>query len=192
MARPLGQMRHFSTNGEPPREQDANTVAKQTAAEAAASQPAPKLKATAKAGYRMPRLRDGEQMVAFRPSGHTKLTQPTANFNFNMAREDQEKLKIRVVILMVLLSFIPFGFFMKNAESNFRKAEIKKIAEKRRKRLDEEHGIDRDTQMAHFEQLDKIYRISEKQEIAKYLEIGKTPKQYYEEQAARGFPKDGD
>jgi len=34
--------------------------------------------------------------------------------------------------------------------------------------------------------LDKIYRISEKQEIAKYLEIGKTPKQYYDEQAARG------
>lgn len=41
--------------------------------------------------------------------------------------------------------------------------------------------------MSHFEQLDKIYRISEKQEIAKYLEIGKTPKQYYEEQAARAI-----
>ena len=71
---PLGQMRHFSTNEEPPREQDKNSVAKQEAAAEAASQPAPKLKATAKAGYRMPRLRDGEQMVAFRPSGHTKLT----------------------------------------------------------------------------------------------------------------------
>ena len=35
--------------------------------------------------------------------------------------------------------------------------------------------------MAHFEELDKIYRISEKEEIKKFLEIGKTPKQYYEE-----------
>ena len=43
--------------------------------------------------------------------------------------------------------------------------------------------------MAHFEELDKIYRISEKEEIKKFLEIGKTPKQYYEEQAQRGLPK---
>ena len=82
---------------------------------------------------------------------------------------------------MVLLSFIPFGIFVWNAEENFKKAEIKKIAEKRRQRLDQEHGIDREQQMAHFEELDKIYRISEKEEIKKFLEIGKTPKQYYEE-----------
>ena len=44
--------------------------------------------------------------------------------------------------------------------------------------------------MKHFEELDKIYRISEKEEIKKYLEIGKTPKEYYKEQEARGFPKD--
>ena len=41
--------------------------------------------------------------------------------------------------------------------------------------------------MQHFEELDRIYRISEKEEIGKYLEIGKTPKQYYEEQEARGI-----
>ena len=41
--------------------------------------------------------------------------------------------------------------------------------------------------MQHFEELDKIYRISEKQEITKYLEIGKTPKEYYAEQEARGM-----
>ena len=35
--------------------------------------------------------------------------------------------------------------------------------------------------MKHFEELDKIYRISEKQEIKKYLEVGKTPKEYYKE-----------
>lgn len=82
---------------------------------------------------------------------------------------------------LVLLSLVAFGLFIKNAEGNFRKAEIKKIAEKRRRRLDKEHGINRDEQMQHFEELDKIYRISEKQEIAKYLEIGKTPKDYYKE-----------
>ena len=71
--------------------------------------------------------------------------------------------------------------FVMNAEGNFRKSEIKKIAEKRRQRLDKEHGVDRESQMNHFEELDKIYRISEKQEIAKYLEIGKTPKDYYKE-----------
>ena len=92
----------------------------------------------------MPRLRDGEEILAFRPSGHTSLTQPTQNYNFNMARENQEKLKIRTVIGIVLLTFIPFGYFVSNAESNFRKSEIKKIAEKRRQRLDQEHGIDRD------------------------------------------------
>lgn len=118
------------------------------------------------------------------------MTSPTANFNFNLARDNHEKLKTKVVIGLVLLSLVGFGMFIKNAETNFRKAEIKKFAEKRRRRLDSEHGIDRDEQMKHFEELDKIYRISEKQEIAKYLEIGKTPKEYFKEQAERGFPKD--
>ena len=107
-----------------------------------------------------------------------------------MAREDQVGNKNKFVMFLVLLSFIPFSMFIMNAEGNFRKSEIKKIAEKRRRRLDEEHDIDRDQQMKHFEELDKIYRISEKEEIKKYLEIGKTPKEYYQEQEARGFPKD--
>ena len=34
-----------------------------------------------------------------------------------------------------------------------------------------------------------MYRVSEKDELKKYLEIGKTPKQYYEEQEARGLIK---
>jgi hypothetical protein len=37
----------------------------------------------------------------------------------------------------------------------------------------------------NFNELDKIYRVSEKEEIKKYLELGKTPSQYYAEQAAR-------
>jgi len=58
----------------------------------------------------------------------------------------------------VLLSFIPFIAFCKNAEGNFRRAEVKKIAEKRRLRLDEEHGVDRKVFKESFEDLDKIYR----------------------------------
>ena len=103
-----------------------------------------KIKATPKAGYKMPRLKKGEQVLAFRPSGHTKLTQPVQIYNFEMARTLHEGTKIKVVIALVLFSFIPFGMFVRNAEGNFRKAEIKKIAEKRRRRLDKEHGIDRE------------------------------------------------
>jgi len=93
----------------------------------------------------MPRVKQGETIVAFRPSGHTKLTSATTNYNFNMARDDQVKFKTKFVIAIVLLSFIPFGMFVMNAEGNFRKSEIKKIAEKRRQRLDKEHGVDRES-----------------------------------------------
>lgn len=33
----------------------------------------------------------------------------------------------------------------------------------------------------NYDELDKIYRVSEKEEIKKYLELGKTPAQYYAE-----------
>jgi len=68
----------------------------------------------------------------------------TVNYNFNLAQEDQVKNKNRFVMALVLFSFIPFFLFLKNAEGNFRKTEIKKIAEKRRRKLDAEHNIDRD------------------------------------------------
>ena len=42
------------------------------------------------------------------------------------------------------------------------------------KRLDEEHGIDREKMTQDFEQLDKLYRVSEKKEIEKFNRIGKT------------------
>ena len=79
------------------------------------------------------------------------------------------------MIAIVLLSFIPFGFLVKNAEGNFRKAEIKKIAARRRERLDKEHGVNRDEMEKDFGQLDELFRVSEKEEIKKYLELGKTP-----------------
>ena len=43
----------------------------------------------------------------------------------------------------------------------------------------------------NFNKLDEMFRVSEKEEIKKYLELGKTPTQYYEEQAARGELKSG-
>ena len=109
-----------------------------------------------------------------------------------MQLERNEKTKYYTVALLVFISFIPFAIFIRNAEGNFRKSDIKKIAEKRRRKLDEEHGVDRDAMTAQYEKLDQMYRISEKEEIRKYLEIGKTPKQYYADQEARGLSRDGD
>ena len=60
-------------------------------------------------------------------------------------------------------------WFIKDAEANFRKADIKKISERRRQRLDEEHNIDRKVHRDSFVALDKMYRITEKEEIGKYL-----------------------
>jgi hypothetical protein len=57
------------------------------------------------------------------------------------------------------LSCIPIVWFCKNAEGNFRAADVKKIAEKRRRRLDAEHGIDRDVHKESFIALDAIYRV---------------------------------
>lgn len=99
-----------------------------------------------------------------------------------MQRLNNEQNKYRTVIAIVLLSFIPFAIFVKNAEGNFRKAQIKNIASKRRDRLDKEHGIDREALQADYQILDKQFRVTEKEEIKKYLEIGKTPSQYFQEQ----------
>ena len=80
--------------------------------------------------------------------------------------------------------------FIANAESNFRNAQVKQIAEKRRKRLDEEHDVDRELLQKSYAALDDMYRVTEKEELKKYSEIGKTARQYYGEQAARGVAKD--
>jgi hypothetical protein len=41
-----------------------------------------------------------------------------------------------------------------------------------------------------FNKLDEMYRVSEKEEIKKFLELGKTPSQYYDEQASRAGKAD--
>jgi hypothetical protein len=75
--------------------------------------------------------------------------------------------------------------FVKNAERNFRAADVKKIAEKRRLRLDKEHGVDREMHKDAFIALDQMYRISEKAEIKKYQEIGKSAQDYYKDKEGR-------
>ena len=47
--------------------------------------------------------------------------------------------------------------------------------------MDEEHGVNRDRMREDFEELDKMYRVSEKQELAKYKQIGKNAQEYYDE-----------
>jgi hypothetical protein len=91
-----------------------------------------KLKATPKAGFKLPKLKEGQEIVGFRPYGHTQLTGNTQNYNFAMFQQNNEKRKIRMIGFVVLLSMIPIAKFFMNAEGNFRKAEVKKIALRRR------------------------------------------------------------
>jgi hypothetical protein len=106
-----------------------------------------------------------------------------------MQRQKNETNKVRFVIACVLLSFIPFGLFVRDAEGNFRSAEVKTILSRRRKRLDAEHNVDREGHAEAFAKLDDMFRVTEKQEIEKYLEIGKTPSDYYRDKEERKIVK---
>ena len=57
---------------------------------------------------------------------------------------------------------------------------MKQLAAKRRERLDKEHGINRDEWKQSMTELDKMYRVTEKEEIEKYRQLGKTAEEYYE------------
>lgn len=46
----------------------------------------PGLKATPKSGFKMPKLKEGQTIVGFRPHGNTDILSPTKNFNFEMQR----------------------------------------------------------------------------------------------------------
>ena len=56
--------------------------------------------------------------------------------------------------------------------------------------MDEEHDVDRELLQKSYAALDDMYRVTEKEELKKYSEIGKTARQYYGEQAARGVAKE--
>ena len=145
-----------------------------------------KLKATPKAGFKMPKLKDGQEIIGFRPHCHTDILGKTKNFNFEMQRQNHQTHKNYGIAFIVFLSMIPIGLFISNAEGNFRKAQVKQISSKRRDRLDKEHGIDRKALQEDYKALDEEYRLTEKEEIKKYLELGKTPQQYYDDRKAYG------
>ena len=138
-------------------------------------------KITPQSGMKMPKLEEGESVIGFRPYGNVSLQTKPKNFNFRLQEEINEKRKFKIVAAMVLLSLVPFFMFLRNAEQNFRKAGIKELHAKRRQRLDEEHGVNRDRMREDFEELDKMYRVTEKQELNKYKQIGKSAQDYYDE-----------
>jgi len=82
-------------------------------------------------------------MISFRPRGHTDILSGTKNYNFTLEQENYSKQKYGFILMCVLLSFIPFGIFVLNAEANFKNANIKGLTSKRRERLDLEHGVNR-------------------------------------------------
>ena len=131
-------------------------------------------KVTPNSGLKMPKLQEGEEIIGFRPYGNTDILKKPKHFNYKLQEEINEKRKFKAVIVLVILSMVPFLMFLKNAEANFRKAGVKEIHKKRRERLDEEHGINRDRMRDDFEQLDKMFRVTEKEEIFKYQQIGKS------------------
>ena len=59
-------------------------------------------------------------------------------------------MKVKFVAACVLLTMIPFYKLISNAEGNFKSAEVKKISEKRRRRLDIRDGIDRKSHEESF------------------------------------------
>ena len=131
-------------------------------------------------------MKDDSKIIGFRPTGHTDILSKTKNYNFTLERETYSSQKYGFILFCVLLSFIPFGIFVLNAEGNFRRANVKGLTSKRRERLDLEHGVNRQALQSDYADLDKQYRLTEKDEIKKYLEIGKTPQQYYDEQSKIG------
>ena len=98
---------------------------------------------TPEAGYRLPKEKEGQELIGHRVAGDTNIFAKPANFNFNLRREKEQKTRHRLIGLAVLLSFAPVVYMIFNAEHMFRKTGVKEISKHRRERLDAEHGIDR-------------------------------------------------
>ena len=81
---------------------------------------------------------------------------------------------------MIFLSAVPIGYLLLNAENAFKKTAVKELSSRRRERLDQEFGVDRDQMTKDFEKLDTMFRYSEKKEIEKYNRLGKTTKEFYD------------
>ena len=139
------------------------------------------MKATPASGFKIPKVKESEQVIGRRVYGDTNIFSKPKNFNYELRRANEEKNRFRFIKWCIILSFAPVGWFLLNAENNFKKAAVKEISSKRRERLDKEYGVDRDAMTDDFAKLDEMYRISEKKEIEKFARIGKSASQYYEQ-----------
>lgn len=140
---------------------------------------------TPEAGFKEPRAKHGEVLIGHRVYGDVDIFSKPKNFNFNLRRDNEEKIRFKAVKFLIVMSFVPIGFLLYNAETKFREAGVKQVSTKRRIRLDQEHGIDREQMIEDYQKLDDFYRHSEKKEIEKYQRIGKTATDYYEQKQMR-------
>ena len=71
-------------------------------------------------------------------------------------------------------SLVPIAFMMMNSEKALKKANIKERVEARKLKLDKQHGINVEEMKKDYQELDKIYRVSEKDQIAKIRQTGRS------------------
>lgn len=108
------------------------------------------MKPTPASGFKIPKLKEGEEVVARRVYGDTNIFKKPSNYNFELRRSNEERNRYRFIKWMILMSFAPVGYFLLNAENAFKKAAVKEISSKRRERLDKEYGVDRDKMTDDF------------------------------------------
>lgn len=79
------------------------------------------------------------------------------------------------MFLAMSLTLIPIFYMFVNSHEILRKMQVKSISKRRRERLDEEHGIDRDKYDENMKKVDFVYRVTEKEEMEKMRQLGKNP-----------------
>ena len=99
----------------------------------------------------MRKPKSNEQQIGSRVYGDTNIFAKPVNYNYELRRTNEEKTRMNFIKFMLIFALVPFGYFLVNAEDRFRKAEVKQISSKRRKRLDAEHGITREEMKEDFE-----------------------------------------
>jgi len=103
------------------------------------------------------------------------------NYNYEMRRRNETKLKQHLITLLVILSLVPITYMLINAEEVLKKSQIKEIRKMRRDALDEKFGINREQMDADHDEISEMFRLNEKEEIEKYREIGKTAQDYFKD-----------
>ena len=115
--------------------------------------------------------------------GGTVLTTPLRRY------DDKNPTKMKILYICLISSLIPIAIFYRYSKEIFTSARPKERLQERRERLDREHNVDRDLQRKSFEQLDQLYRVTEREEMQKLRMAGKNPADYLraKEAAERGY-----